>query len=72
MPKSKPELTLTEALAQTQATLRQTLTLARARQRARKAKPTAQEKQATQALVNLLWDCHTEAASIDYAMTKRK
>jgi len=67
-----PDLTLPEALAQTQAMLRQTLTLARTRQRARKAKPTEQEKQAIKALVTFLWNSHTEAASIAYGLEKRR
>ena len=72
MPKPKPDLTLAEALAQTNATLRQTLDLARTRQRARKVKPTREEKQATEALEKFLWDCHTEAASIAYGMGRRR
>jgi len=72
MSRSKPESTLTEAIAQTHATLRQTLTLARARQRARKAKLTAEEKQGIDTLVELLWDSHTEAASIAYGMGRRR
>jgi len=67
----KPEPTLTEAINQTHAMLRQTLTLAKKRQRARKEKPTEEEKLAVEALVELLWDCHTEAAGIAYRMGMR-
>jgi len=67
----KPEPTLTEAINQTHAVLRQTLRLAKKRQRARKEKPTEEEKLAVEALVELLWDCHTEAAGIAYRMGMR-
>jgi hypothetical protein len=68
----KTELTLTEAIAQTRSVLYETLKLARRRALALKVKPTEEERQETEALVRLLWDSHTKAASIDYRMRARK
>jgi len=69
-PTSDP--TLTEAIAQTKTTLHQALTIARRRAQALKVRPTEAERQETEALVQLLWDSHTTAASIAYRMRERK
>ena len=68
MAKPQPEPTLTESLAQTRTALQQTLKLAKIRQRARKVKTTAQEREKIKSLVDLLWNCHTEAAGIAYRL----
>jgi len=70
MAKPKPELSLTESLAQTRLALQQTLALAKARQRARKMKATPHEREEIERLAELLWTSHTEAAGIAYRVRR--
>jgi len=72
MAKTKPETSLADLVEQTRDMIQKTLEVARARQRALKQKPDADEKAATSALVDLLWNSHTDAAGINYRMGRRR